>query len=84
MKLDIISPEKTIYSGDVELITLPGELGRFTILEKHAPLISSLIQGELLYRNKGTDVRLMITGGFVEVKNDTISVCIDSIANIQK
>ena len=77
MRLEIISPEKTLFSGDVELVTLPGMAGKFTILNNHAPIISSLIAGRLTYRAKGEDNELEISGGFIESKSNTITVCID-------
>lgn len=77
MKLDIISPEKTVYSGNAELVTLPGVSGLFTILDKHAPIISVLTKGKLLYREEGKDTELNIEGGFVESKNNAITVCIE-------
>jgi len=79
MKLDIISPEKVLFSGNVSAVTLPGVMGSFTILEDHAPIISSLQSGLLSYRSseKEEEVELTITGGFVEGKNNEINVCID-------
>ena len=83
MKLEIISPEKTLFSGEVELVTLPGMVGSFTVLDRHAPIVSVLQRGVLLYRINGKDNRLAISGGFVEVKNNTLSVCIDSLSDIK-
>ncbi|MDR0427537.1 MAG: ATP synthase F1 subunit epsilon [Dysgonamonadaceae bacterium] len=77
MKLDIISPEKTIYSGSAESVTLPGIKGSFTILDHHAPIISSLTQGTIIYKHKGEDVSLKIQGGFIEMNNNNITVCIE-------
>ena len=77
MKLEIISPEKIVYSGKAELVTLPGLQGLFTILDKHAPIISGLNAGTLVYRCEGKEESLMIEGGFVEAKNDLITVCVE-------
>lgn len=77
MQLEIISPEKILYSGEAEMVTLPGTNGSFTILERHAPIISSLEKGVLVYRINGEDKELTINGGFVEAKNNVVSVCID-------
>ena len=77
MQLTIVSPEKTLYSGKAELVTLPGTIGNFTILERHAPIISSLEKGILLYRVDGEDKELTIDGGFVEAKNNEVSVCVE-------
>ncbi len=77
MQLTIVSPEKILYSGETELVTLPGTIGSFTILERHAPIISSLEKGTLVYRVNGEDREITINGGFVEAKNNVVSVCID-------
>ena len=53
MTLEILSPERTLFSGEVESVTLPGTLGEFTVLRHHAPLISSLTAGEVRFRQKG-------------------------------
>ncbi|MCC8146129.1 MAG: ATP synthase F1 subunit epsilon [Bacteroidales bacterium] len=77
MKLEIISPEKVIYSGNAELVTLPGVNGNFTILERHAPIISVLTKGKVLYRKNGKDHSCTIEGGFIEMKNNVVTVCVE-------
>ena len=77
MKLDIISPEKVLYTGSAELVKLPGLQSPFTILERHAPIISGLDKGVLLYRNAGKEVTIHIDGGFVEAKNNVVMVCVE-------
>ena len=49
LHLIVVSPESTLFDGKVEIVTLPGELGSFSILYDHAPLISSLVKGEIKY-----------------------------------
>jgi F-type H+-transporting ATPase subunit epsilon len=77
MNLEIISPEKIIFTGEAELVTLPGLSGSFSILDRHAPIISALKGGVLSYRTGGEDKELTINGGFVEAKKNTVSVCIE-------
>ena len=79
MKLNIISPEKILFSGEVNSVTLPGVMGSFTILDSHAPIISSLQKGILSYccDEDGDEVELPIEGGFVEGKQNEVNVCID-------
>lgn len=77
MKLDIISPEKILYSGEAQLVTLPGMNGSFTILKNHAPIISILVKGKLVYRNKDGNHEMNVGGGFIEAKENVISVCIE-------
>ena len=79
MRLEIISPEKTYFKGDIEWITLPGTMGSFQILNNHAPLISSLTRGQIVFSTDGHVKDMEINDGFVEVNNNIIIVCIDSI-----
>ncbi len=82
MKLEIISPEKTYYRGEVDSVTLPGALGPFQILKNHAPMISSLTEGQIIISIDGHLKDLSINDGFVEVSNNVITVCIDAINKI--
>jgi F-type H+-transporting ATPase subunit epsilon len=77
MKLEIVSPEKIIYTGSAELVTLPGLSGLFTILDRHAPIISALDKGKLTYSIEGKETELTINGGFVEAKKNIVSVCVE-------
>lgn len=80
MMLEILSPEQKLFSGEVESVTLPGTLGEFTVLKRHAPLISSLNQGEIKYRlRNGEEQRVAIRNGFVEVLKNHVSVCIEEM-----
>lgn len=78
LHLSIVSPEKKIFDGAVTKITLPGVIGSFTILPNHAPIVSSLKAGVLSYTkiNDDEEYTLNIQGGFVELSNGIISVCI--------
>ena len=77
MTLEIISPEKIIYSGNAELVTLPGASGSFTILDRHAPIISVLTKGAVTYSVNGQKKVVTINGGFVEAINNNVSVCVE-------
>ncbi len=80
MKLEIITPEQIVFSGEVELISLPGTSGLFTMLEDHAPIVSSLKKGKLRYKTtKSEEVEIGIRGGFVEMNNNVASVCVEGI-----
>ena len=74
LHLSIVSPEKEIYNGEVNSVTLPGVIGSFTILPQHAPIVSSLKEGKLSYVTE--DNEECIEGGFVEMSDETVSVCI--------
>ncbi|MBO5720111.1 MAG: ATP synthase F1 subunit epsilon [Bacteroidales bacterium] len=76
MKLQIISTDGIIFDGEATKVTLPGALGLFTILENHASLLSTLEKGEMEYESEGKLSTIKISGGFVDVNNNTVSVCI--------
>ena len=77
LKLDIVSPEKQLFSGEVEGATFPGDKGRFTVLYNHAPIISTLEQGTIRWVQQGQETMLDIKGGFIEVENNKIIVCVE-------
>lgn len=77
LNLLLLSPERTIYKGVVEGVTVPGTKGPFTILPEHAPIISSLDEGEIRYVIDGRQNVLAIKNGFVEVKNNQITLCVE-------
>lgn len=82
MQLEILTPEKTFYRGEVDSITLPGETGSFQILNNHAPLISSLKKGMLAFSVGKKESEMEITDGFVEVNQNKVTVLIDKIRNM--
>ena len=56
LHLNIVSPEKELFNGEVESVTLPGTMGSFSILPQHAPIVSSLGTGKLIYATDGEAV----------------------------
>ncbi len=78
LRLKIISPEKVVYIGDVENVTVPGTAGSFEILTDHAPIISSLNAGKVVYTTtKDGPKQLDIKDGFVEVQKNFVSLCVE-------
>jgi len=77
MQLEIITPQQIIFSGEVSAITLTGEAGLFTILENHAPIISTLVKGKIMYRTAEKENFLEISGGFVEANDNKINLCVE-------
>lgn len=80
MKLTILQPKGTVFSGEVESVTLPGKKGLFTVLKGHAAIITSLQSGEIKYSVKGNDdpqTTKVDNGGFVKVMRNSVSVCIN-------
>lgn len=82
MYLEILTPETTFYSGEVDSITLPGTLGSFQILNNHAPIISSLKKGMLFFTAEGRIREMEVADGFVEINHNKVTVCIDSIKGL--
>lgn len=76
MKVNIVSPEKTLYAGEAEGVIVPGENGQFEVLHNHAPIISSLTKGTVVCRGK-EDFRMDISSGFIEVANNVVSICVE-------
>lgn len=75
--LTIVSPEETLFDGEVTSVQVPGVLGRFEILENHAPIISSLTSGDIVYKTKSETYSLGIKSGFVEVQNNRVMICVE-------
>jgi F-type H+-transporting ATPase subunit epsilon len=78
VKLDIVTAEKVVYSGDVDIVIAPGQEGQLGILPHHAPLMTALNAGELIARKGSEDFILAISGGFLEVLPDRIIVLADA------
>lgn len=77
MKLEIMSAHEISYSGDVTSVTLPGEMGSFTVLKDHAPIISVLDKGAVKFTEISGDERSVdIAGGLADVNDNVISVCV--------
>jgi F-type H+-transporting ATPase subunit epsilon len=78
IKLDIVTAERVVYSGDVDEVIAPGIEGQLGILPHHAPLMTMLQAGELVARRSGQDEILAISGGFLEVRPDRVIVLADA------
>ena len=77
MELKIITPEGVLFEGESEAATFPGLAGSFDVLPHHAPLIAALQKGVIQFEKEGKTTEQPVESGFVEVKNDTLSVCIE-------
>jgi F-type H+-transporting ATPase subunit epsilon len=77
MNLEIKSPEKSLFSGTVDAVHLPGSKGEFTILPRHAAIISTLRDGKIICRTGKEEREFEIKSGIVEVKNDVIMACVE-------
>jgi F-type H+-transporting ATPase subunit epsilon len=77
LRLEIVTPETTAYSEDVEMVTIPGSEGELGVYPKHVPLLTMLKPGELRVRKNGRETALAVGEGFVEIKGDSVSVLTD-------
>jgi len=78
MKLEILTPEQKIFSGDVYGVQLPGISGLFEVLDKHAPLVSALKSGTLkILKDENSTSLYTIQSGFVEVMNNKATVLVE-------
>ena len=79
-KLSILTPERTVFEGDVEYVEAPGTEGYFGVLANHAALVSALATGTLTVRGaSGTEERWQVAGGFFEVSHNSATVLADSV-----
>ncbi|MEX1238319.1 MAG: ATP synthase F1 subunit epsilon [Cyclobacteriaceae bacterium] len=81
MYLEILTPEKKVFEGDVVIATFPGSDGSFQVMDNHAPLISLLKEGLVEYKSKEGSNSLKITGGVVEVLKNKVVLLADGIAS---
>lgn len=79
LEVKILSPEKTLYSGQANGIIVPGERGLFEVLTDHAPIVSILSKGEVKVDTlQGEPFTLAIEGGFIEVSLNNVTVCVEA------
>lgn len=77
MRIRIIAPDRLVFEGEVESVTLPGTVGSFTVLNNHAPIISSLERGKLVCKTADGSKEYALDSGFVEVKENEVIVCLE-------
>jgi F-type H+-transporting ATPase subunit epsilon len=83
MTLEILTPDKKIFSGEVYGVQLPGISGMFEVLDKHAPIVSALKEGKLkILKDKSASSQYNIQGGFVEVLDNKASVLVEGATEI--
>lgn len=78
LQLEVVTPDKTVVSAEVEMAVCPGVEGEFGVLPQHVSLLSALKIGELRYRAGGKDENLFISGGFADVNNNVLTVLAES------
>lgn len=78
LHLEIISPEKQLFAGNITIVQLPGALGSFEIMENHAPIISTLTKGKIKVKEtNGTITYFEISGGIIEASSNEVKVLVE-------
>jgi len=83
LRLEIVTPDSKVFSGDVEMVTLPGIEGEMGIYPNHVPLMTQLVPGEVIARQAGRDVFLAVGEGFVEITGDHVNIITDMAIEAQ-
>ncbi|MCX7999886.1 MAG: ATP synthase F1 subunit epsilon [Leptospiraceae bacterium] len=73
-EISVISPEKILYSGEATYVSLPGTNGLFGVMANHAPLVAELEIGILRIENEALEFKMVVDGGFVQVKGNKVNV----------
>ncbi len=81
---DLVSPEKLLFSGDVEQVDVPGAEGDFGVLAGHAPLVTTLRPGILTVHGTGGEQKIMVLGGFAEVSAQGLTVLADTAEAVEE
>lgn len=74
LKLEILTPQGTVFAREVDMVTLPGQEGEMGILPQHAPLITLIGSGEIIARRGLEEHRFLITGGCAEITQDRVAI----------
>ncbi len=80
MQVDILTPEEKVFSGDAQMVTLPGLEGSFQIMNNHAPIISALAEGKLIVATGADTQTFEIKSGIVEMLNNQVSILVEGIS----
>jgi F-type H+-transporting ATPase subunit epsilon len=80
MKIEIITPDRKVFEGDIKSVRVPGKKGSFQVLKDHAPIVSTLENGPVIMVDQaGSESRFHITGGVIEVKANKIILLAESV-----
>ncbi|MCR4667004.1 MAG: F0F1 ATP synthase subunit epsilon [Desulfovibrio sp.] len=78
LQLEVVTPDKTVVSSQVEMAICPGVAGEFGVLPNHVSILSALKVGDLRYRADGKDEHVFISGGFADMNNNVLSILAES------
>ena len=79
MYLEIVTPDQKVFEGEVVSVSFPGTDGSFQVLNHHAPLLSTLKKGTIVYKDGKNEYEVVVDGGVVEVLNNKVVVLAESI-----
>ena len=80
MRIEIVTPDKRVFEGDIKSVRVPGKKGSFQVLKDHAPIVSTLDNGPvIIVDQEGKETIYEITGGVIEVKANRIILLADSV-----
>lgn len=83
MFIEIITPDKTIFEGEVKSVRIPGKKGSFQVLTDHAPIVSTLERGPVtIVSNDGKETSFEADGGVVELRKNRIILLVESVSGI--
>jgi F-type H+-transporting ATPase subunit epsilon len=77
LRLEIVTPEGSAFSEDVEMVTLPGVVGQFGVYAQHVPLITQMVPGEIIVQKNGNDLYIVAGEGLIEVAPNRVSILTD-------
>jgi F-type H+-transporting ATPase subunit epsilon len=83
IRCEIVSQDRLVYEGDVDMVVVPGTLGEMGILPGHAPLLSALEMGVIRVKTEQEEEVFTVTGGFIEVQPDIVTIMADAAENVE-
>lgn len=84
IRCEIVSQDRTVFEGDVDIVVLPGADGEMGILPKHSPVLTTLKYGIIKIRRAGKEELFTVAGGVAEVQPDIVTVLADAAENIEE
>jgi len=82
LQFALVSPERELFSGEVDQVVVPGSEGEFGVLPKHAPVMSTIKPGALRILNDGTERRIFVNGGFADVTPEGLTVLAEDAVDL--
>lgn len=84
IRCEIVSQDRIVYQGNVDMVVLPGALGQMGILPNHAPLLTTLQVGIIIVKEKGKEIPFTVAGGIAEVQPDQVTILADAAENVEE